>query len=64
MKTILLFIVFCFANFSQVNFDEYFEDKTLRLDYFHSGDNESDFYSFDELIEEPYWGGSNVNLDG
>jgi hypothetical protein len=32
------------------------------LDYFHSGDKENDYYSFDELIEEPFWGGSKVNL--
>jgi hypothetical protein len=45
-----------------VNFDEYFENKTLRLDYFHSGDKENDYYSFDELIEEPFRGGSKINL--
>ncbi len=48
--------------FAQVNFEEYFLDKTLRLDYFHTGNKENDTYSFDELIEEPYWGGSKVNL--
>ncbi len=48
--------------FPQVNFDDYFLDKTLRLDYYHTGNKESDSYSFDELIEEPYWGGSKINL--
>lgn len=47
---------------SQIKFDDYFENKTLRLDYFHTGDSINDFYSFDELIEEPFWGGSKVNL--
>ena len=62
MKLIFILSLFISITYSQINFDDYFENKTLRLDYFHSGDKESDFYSFDELIEEPYWGGSKVNL--
>jgi hypothetical protein len=62
MKSILLILLFISITYSQVNFNDYFEDKTLRFDYFHTGDSLNDFYSFDELIEEPYWGGSKVNL--
>jgi hypothetical protein len=62
MKILFILILFISAAYSQVNFDDYFEDKTLRLDYYHSGDKENNFYSFDEMIEEPYWGGSKVNL--
>jgi len=62
MKIIFLLLISITFTFSQVNFDDYFEDKTLRLDYFHSGDKENNYYSFDELIEEPYWGGSKINL--
>ena len=62
MKLISLFLLFISITYSQVNFDDYFEDKTLRLDYFHTGNKDNDTYSFDELIEEPYWGGSKVNL--
>ena len=62
MKLIFSLLLFISISYSQVNFNDYFENKTLRFDYFHSGDKESDFYSFDELIEEPYWGGSKVNL--
>jgi len=47
---------------AQINFDDFFLDKTLRLDYYHTGDKDNDSYSFDELKEEPYWGGSKVNL--
>lgn len=43
-------------------FDKFFHDKTLRMDYYHSGNNNTESYYFDELIEEPYWGGSKVNL--
>ncbi len=62
MKLIFFLLIFISISYSQINFDDYFEDKTLRFDYFHSGDKENDYYSFDELIEEPYWGGSKVNL--
>ena len=62
MKILIYFILISVSIYPQINFDDYFEDKTLRLDYFHSGDKENDFYSFDEMIEEPFWGGSKVNL--
>jgi len=62
MKLFFFLLLFISIAYSQINFDDYFENKTLRLDYFHSGDKENDNYTFDELIEEPYWGGSRVNL--
>ena len=62
MKTIIISLLFISAIFSQNEFENYFQNKTLRLDYFHTGDKENEFYSFDELIEEPYWGGSKINL--
>ena len=62
MRIILLLLFISSSILSQVKFDEYFYDKTLRLDYFHTGNNKEDSYSFDELIEEPFWGGSKVNL--
>ncbi|MCZ6701703.1 MAG: M64 family metallo-endopeptidase [Ignavibacteria bacterium] len=62
MRTIIIFLSVTATVFPQLNFDELFYDKTLRVDYFHTGNSESDFYSIDELIEEPYWGGSKVNL--
>jgi len=62
-KYILLSIFFSFSiSYSQVNFDDYFLDKSLRIDYYHFGNSESDFYAIDELIEEPYYGGSKKNL--
>ncbi|MCJ7554427.1 MAG: IgA Peptidase M64 [Ignavibacteriaceae bacterium] len=58
----LFLILFSTASFAQIKFDDYFYNKTLRLDYYHTGNHEEDFYSFDELIEEPFWAGSKVNL--
>ncbi len=62
MKLVILLLCFVHAVFSQVNFDDYFLDKSLRIDYFHTGNSDNEFYSIDELIEEPFWGGSKVNL--
>lgn len=62
MKPILFILFFSQLLFSQVNFEKYFENKTLRLDYFHTGDKNNDSYSFDELKAEPFWGGSQKNL--
>ncbi len=47
---------------AQIKFDDYFLNKSMRFDYFHSGNYQEDFYTFDELIEEPFWGGSKINL--
>ena len=62
MKTLLLLILFSSLLFAQIKFDDYFENKTLRIDYYHTGDSANDYYSIDELKEEPYWGGSHMNL--
>jgi hypothetical protein len=43
-------------------FDSIFQDKSLRLDYYHTGNDKEEVYSFDEMIIEPYWGGSKTNL--
>lgn len=57
MLVLLMIVVPAFAQF-----DTYFYNKTLRMDYFHCGDDKTSEYYFDELLEEPYWGGSKVNL--
>jgi hypothetical protein len=63
MKYLLLFIVVLLSSSNiSAQFGEYFEEKTLRLDYYHCGNATSDKYYFDELIQEPYWAGSKANL--
>jgi hypothetical protein len=41
---------------------KYFDEKTLRLDYYHCGNSVTEHFFFDELIEEPYWAGSETKL--
>jgi len=62
MKNTIAFILVIVSLAANAQFDNYFLDKTLRMDYYHSGNDKTEIYSFDELIEEPHWGGSKVNL--
>ena len=54
-------IVFSISIFAQ-NFGDHFLNKTLRFDYYETGDQKSSIISFGEMIEEPFWGGSKINL--
>lgn len=63
MQKIFLFvIVISISLYSQIKFEDYFEEKALRIDYFHSGNKSEDSYSLDELIEEKFYGGSKKHL--
>jgi len=62
MKTLVLILFISSVVYSQILFDEFYINKTLRIDYYHTGDKINDTYSIDELLEEPYWGGSKSNL--
>jgi len=63
MRKILFFLFGLISVlYSQVNFEDYFIDKTLRFDYYHVGDVNSQLIAFDELREEPFWGGPSKNL--
>lgn len=43
-------------------FDKFFLDRTLRVDYYHTGTKGSETLSLDKLYEEGPWPGSAVNL--
>ena len=62
MKHFLIILCLFLSGQSMAQFDRFFENHTLRMDYYHSGNHNSQQYSFDELIDEPFWGGSKVNL--
>lgn len=50
--------LFCFSQ----NFNEYFENKTLRIDYIFSGNKEKQFIAVDQLNELPQWAGRKHSL--
>ena len=62
MKLVLIFLLALSSLYAQVNFNDYFVSKTLRMDYYHSGNDKEQSFTFSRLLEEPYWGGSKVNL--
>jgi len=63
MKHLLLFSAIWFAGLTaHAQYDQFFESKTLRLDYFHCGSAANEHIYFDELVEEPFWAGSKINL--
>ena len=62
MKNILTILLLLVSVVVFGQFDKYFENRTMRVDYYHAGDSKDDYYYIDEVIAEPYWGGSLVNL--
>jgi hypothetical protein len=62
MRIIFPLSLFFIPLIMSAGFDDTFFMKTLRIDYYHSGDHQSEEYSFDEARIEPYWGGSLTNL--
>ncbi len=66
MKIVLVFFLFGFGGFllSQdfENFNKYFEDANLRIDYIHSGNAESESIKVVDKIKYGSWSGSRKNL--
>ena len=58
----ILLCLFCTSVQAQ-DFDKWFQDKTLRLDYTFSGDNRNQYISLDEMKHSAGWFGRRVNLD-
>ncbi len=57
---LLLYIAIGFCSYAQ--FDKYFHDHTIRIDYQHAGNHELENYFYDETLSEPFWGGSKTIL--
>jgi hypothetical protein len=62
MKLSTLFVVLLISTSAFAGFNDWFHNKSLRVDYYHSGDFQTEYYSLDEAKIEPYWGGSFNNL--
>ena len=57
-----IMLVYSASLMAQESFNELFFDQSLRIDYMHSGTDTSDMYALDEVLIEPHWGGSKMNL--
>lgn len=63
-KYFLCLFVFPVSIFAQqaINFDKYFIDKTMRIDYYHTGDARTEIITLDHIYEYGIWAGSRKNL--
>ena len=60
-KPLFLFLVFM-PIMAWAQFDKYFTEASLRVDYCLTGNHNTTTFSLKELIREPYWSGSKTNL--
>jgi len=44
------------------DFQQYFTDHTMRIDYTHMGDAEAEFIALDKIYQQGSWAGSTTNL--
>lgn len=54
--------IFAFSIHASIQFDEYFTNKTMRIDYFHIGDASSEQVLIDRIYSYGVWAGSIINL--
>ncbi len=45
-----------------INFKDYFENKTMRVDYFHSGTATEEHFAIDRILNDGPWSGSKTQL--
>jgi hypothetical protein len=50
------------VNQGNISFDNYFTDKTMRLDYFHSGTATQEHFAIDRVVSDGLWSGSKKSL--
>jgi len=61
---IILIFQISFGLFSQdkVDFNRYFINKTMRIDYYHTGDARDEWFTIDRIYQQGIWAGSTKNL--
>lgn len=62
MKRTVVFLLALLPVMAWANFNRYFTGTSLRIDYCLTGNRSHTVYSLKELIQEPYWSGSQTNL--
>jgi len=62
IKILLLFIIPIVCKGQQLNFNDYFNDQTMRIDYFHIGDAVTEIVTIDFIYQYGTWAGSTKNL--
>lgn len=64
MKPVFFVLMMMGAVFGQdqLRFNDYFLDQTLRIDYYHTADKESEIFTLDQLYRQGPWAGSTRHL--
>lgn len=62
MKRVIGFFAVLFPLCCMAQFDKYFEQATLRIDYSHSGRVGVEYFNIERFLKIPGWAGSKVNL--
>lgn len=62
-KFLFPFLILTFHGFAQVNFDQYFTSKTLRVDFYETGNATERSIIFEQVKQEPYWAGPKNTMD-
>jgi len=57
---ISLFAIITSAN--AINFEEFFLNKTMRFDYYHTGNATEEHFAFDGIVNDGVWPGSKTKL--
>lgn len=52
----------CHEMSSQINYDDFFQMQSLRIDYMHCGNNNSEVAYLEQLKQEPFWAGNHDAL--
>ena len=61
LVTVLIILVGSLSALAQIDFDKWFTDKALRIDYFLAGNSNTEGFFLDELKMESYWSGSHTH---
>ncbi|MBN1349610.1 peptidase M64 [candidate division KSB1 bacterium] len=60
---ILFLLLLTFRNgITTPDFDQFFVDQTMRIDYYHTGTRNVDIFSLDQVYAQGRWAGSKTNL--
>ncbi|MDO5759616.1 MAG: M64 family metallopeptidase [Bacteroidota bacterium] len=62
MKKIFFAFLLCFSLFAKAQWEENFENASLRIDYYHSGRFQVDYFSLQSCQKLPFYSGSHTYL--
>jgi hypothetical protein len=62
LKFILLFLVIPVFTFSQIDFNKYFRNESMRFDFLLGGNSKEEKVYLEQIKKEAFWAGSKTNL--